>query len=105
MTRVSSFGQQQMMVQGLLDNQKKVFEDQRQLNTGKVSDQFQGLPSNVASLIGARSFKSQTDSFQEVIKTVDGRISANDVQVWPGITFSLFPEISISYHLSPYGRL
>lgn len=81
MTRVSSFGQTQMMVQSLLNNQQKVFEDQRQLNTGKIADQFQGLPSSIASIIGARSFKAQTNSFQDVIKTINGRVSANDVQM------------------------
>jgi flagellar hook-associated protein 3 FlgL len=70
-----------MMVQNLMNNQAKVFNDQRQLNTGKIADQFQGMASNVATVIGARSFKAQTDSFQSVIKTMNGRISANDVQI------------------------
>lgn len=81
MSRVSSFGQTQMMVQSLLNNQQRVFNDQRQINTGKITDQFQGLPSSISSIIDARSFKSQTDSYQDVIKTVNGRVTANDVQM------------------------
>lgn len=81
MTRVSSFGQMQQMVNGLLANQQRVAEDQRQLNTGKIADDFQGLASSAATLLGAKSSRKQLETFQSMIDTVNGRLDGNDVQL------------------------
>lgn len=53
--RVSSFGQQQLLVQGLQKNQKDVFTAQQQITTGKKTDEFRGLAGQVGTLLGARS--------------------------------------------------
>ncbi len=81
MTRVSSFGQMQQMVNGLLANQQRVAEDQRQLNTGKIADDFQGLASSAATLLGAKSSRKQLETFESMIDTVNGRLDGNDVQL------------------------
>ncbi len=81
MSRVSTFGQTQILIQSLLDNQRKVFDDQRQLASGKKAVTFAGLASDVASLIGAKSFKSRMESFKGIIKNVEARVEANDVQL------------------------
>lgn len=81
MTRVSSFGQMQQMVHSLLANQERVAKSQLQLNTGKIADDFQGIAADAATLLGAKSSRTQIDTFQSMIDTVKGRLDANDVQL------------------------
>ncbi|MEX0300719.1 MAG: hypothetical protein AB3N28_16710, partial [Kordiimonas sp.] len=86
MTRVSSFGQQQVLIRSIMDNQQKVFEDQRQISTGKKTDEYRGLAGETSTVLGSRSFKSRVDTYQQSIKTIKGKLDANDVQVGGVIT-------------------
>lgn len=81
MTRVSSFGQTELLIQSMLRNQERIFTDQLQITTGKRSQDFAGLGSDTISLLGARDFKSRTLTFIETIKTVDSRLAAYDLQL------------------------
>ncbi|WCL53240.1 flagellin [Gimibacter soli] len=81
MTRVSSFGQQSLMVNTLMENQKRVFEGQRQVATGKKTDEYAGLKSATNTVLSSRSFMARVDTFQTTIKTVRGKLDANDVQI------------------------
>jgi flagellar hook-associated protein 3 FlgL len=81
MARVSTFGQSQSMLSALLANQRRVFDSQEQLNTGKISRDFKGLAGKSTTLINSRSFRSRVNSFQTLIESVKGKIDANDVQV------------------------
>ena len=81
MTRVSSFGQTQSLLNSLLRNQSRVFNDQMQLNTGKKTQEFRGLAGDGADAMSARSFRARTQSFMDTTTTVRRQIEANDVQL------------------------
>lgn len=81
MVRVSSFGQQQILIQHLMTNQQRVFEGQRQVTTGKIADDFAGLAGFTNTSLGARSFSSRTESYEATIKTIRGKMDAYDVQL------------------------
>jgi len=81
MVRISSFGQQQVLVRAIQQNQRALFEDQRQISTGKKADSFQGLAGQTNTALGSRSFLSRVETYQETIATVRGKLDANDVQL------------------------
>ncbi|MBL4790193.1 MAG: hypothetical protein JKY60_14550 [Kordiimonadaceae bacterium] len=81
MVRISSFGQQQLLIRAIQDNQRALFEDQRQISTGKKADNFQGLAGQTNTVLGSRSFLSRVETYQETISTVRGKLDANDVQI------------------------
>ncbi len=86
MVRVSSFGQQQVLIRSIMDNQQQVFNDQRQISTGKKTDEYRGLAGETSTVLGSRSFKARVDTYQQSIKTIKGKLDANDVQVGGVIT-------------------
>ncbi len=79
--RVSSFGQQQQLIRNLSQNQSRVFEDQRQITTGKRSDDFAGLAGDTNTILGARSFRSRVETYERSISDIRGKLDANDVQL------------------------
>ncbi|MCG8503129.1 MAG: hypothetical protein MI755_00865 [Sphingomonadales bacterium] len=81
MTRVSSFGHTQAMINSILSNQQRVFTAQKQVNSGRVADEFRGFSGQTTALLGAQSLKIRTDSYTSTIKTVNGRLEGNDVQL------------------------
>ncbi|WP_020401212.1 flagellin [Kordiimonas gwangyangensis] len=81
MVRVSSFGQQQLLIRGIMNNQSKVFDAQRQIATGKKTDEYRGLAGETGTVLGARSFKSRVETYQQTIDTIRGKLDANDVQL------------------------
>lgn len=81
MVRVSSFGQQQVLIQGIMDNQLKVFEGQRQISSGKKHDDYQGLAGQTNTVLGSRAFQARVESYQQSIDTIRGKLDANDVQL------------------------
>jgi len=81
MTRVSSFGQNQALLQGILRNQEQLFEAQRQVNTGKKSDQYQGISDEATTLVASRSLFSRTDAYQTVAQNVSRATDVYDVQL------------------------
>ena len=78
MTRVSSFGHNQAMVNSLLTNQSKVFEDQTQINTGKKSNQYSGFSREANTLLGAKSLLSRTESYKSSTSQVLRQLDTND---------------------------
>lgn len=79
--RVSSFGQQQLLVRSIMNNQSELFDAQRQVSTGKKADDFKGLAGETGTILGARSFKSRIETYQQTIDTIRGKLDANDVQI------------------------
>ena len=79
--RVSSFGQQQLLIRSIFDNQNSLFEAQRQVSTGKRADDFRGLAGETGTILGARSFKERVETYQQTIDTIRGKLDANDVQI------------------------
>ena len=81
MVRVSSFGQQTVLLRGIMDNQLQVFEGQRQISSGKKFNDYQGLAGQTNTVLGSRSFQSRVESYQQSIDTIRGKLDANDVQL------------------------
>jgi flagellar hook-associated protein 3 FlgL len=80
-SRVSTIGQQQLLIAGIQENQSRVFDNQRQLTTGRETDEFRGLAGRTATVLGSRSFLSRVEGYQDTIATIRGRLDANDVQL------------------------
>lgn len=81
MVRVSSFGQQQLLINGIFENQTRVAEAQQQITTGKKTDEFRGLAGETGAALGTRSFQARIETYQQSIRTIRGRVDANDVQI------------------------
>jgi len=80
-SRVSSFGQQQVLIRSIMDNQVSVFDGQRQISSGKKFVDYQGLAGQTNTVLGSRSFKARVESYQQSIDTIRGKLDANDVQL------------------------
>lgn len=78
--RVSSFGQQSILLNATFENQRRVFEAQEQIATGRKTDEFSGLAGQATTLLGAQSTFNRTETYQNTINTINGQLQANDVQ-------------------------
>lgn len=81
MTRVSSFGQNQALLQGILNNQNKLFEAQRQVNTGKQSDEYRGVADQATTLVASKTLFSRTDAYQTIAQEVGRATDVYDIQL------------------------
>jgi len=81
MTRVSSFGHNQAMINGLLRNQQQLMETQQQINTGKKANDYAGLSREVSPLIGAQTEKARTDQYIAAVEEVTGKLDFNDLHL------------------------
>lgn len=81
MTRVSSFGNQQVMLSSLMNGQAKVFKDQAQITTGKKEQNYSGFTSEVATLLGAKTVFGQTQNYIQATNHVDRFLRTNDIQL------------------------
>lgn len=81
MTRVSSFGNQQVMLTSLMNGQAKVFKGQVQITTGKKEENYSGLASEVSTLLGAKTVFNQTKSYLQATNHVDRFLRTNDIQL------------------------
>ncbi len=81
MTRVSSFGHQQVMLASLLNGQSRVFNDQEQITTGKKEKDYRGLASEVTTLLGAKTVISQTRGYLGAANHVNRFLRTNDIQL------------------------
>ena len=81
MTRVSSFGHQQVMLSGLLKNQEKVFNGQLTINTGKKELEYKGFATELNTLLGAKNALTRTQGFIGSAEYVQRQLDTNDVQL------------------------
>lgn len=81
MTRVSSFGQNQALLQGILRNQSQLFDAQKQINTGKESDEYRGIADQATTLVASKSLHSRTDAYQTISEDVGRAAAVYDVQL------------------------
>jgi len=86
MTRVSSFGRQQVMVASLLNRQANVFKDQEQITTGKKARNYSGLASEITTLLGAKTVFGQTQSYLGAANHVNRFLRTNDIQLGSVVT-------------------
>lgn len=81
MTRVSSFGQNQALLQGILRNQTELFDAQKQVNTGKKSDEYRGIADQATTLVASKTLFARTDSYQTIAEDVGREASVYDLQL------------------------
>ena len=78
MTRVSSFGHTQTLITELLRNQSNLFQDQQQVNTGKVASDYKGLAGQTAALLGAKTLQSRITQYTSAGTEIKGTLSIYD---------------------------
>ncbi|NOZ67541.1 MAG: hypothetical protein GXP00_13790 [Alphaproteobacteria bacterium] len=86
MTRVSSFGNQQVMLSRLMDNQARLFKDQTQITTGKKEDSYSGLATEISTLLGAKTVIDQTQGYLRAADHADRFLRTNDIQLSTMVT-------------------
>jgi len=79
--RVSSYSQQDSLINSLLRNQQRMFEDQRQITSRKQFDDYAGMGSDTTTVLGSKSFLSRTETYQDTVRDIRGRLDANDTQL------------------------
>ena len=78
MTRVSSLGQTQFLLQDVLQVQKSLFNHQKQTTTGMKSDTYTGIARDVGTLSGAKAILSRSEQFVASNIEVQRRLTIYD---------------------------
>ncbi len=63
MTRVSTAGQNQLLIIDVLRQQERLFDTQKQVTSGTKSRDYQGIAADVATLSGAKTVRSRGEGF------------------------------------------
>ena len=74
MTRVSTYGQAQILLQDVLRNENRVFDGQRKISSGDKSRDYQGLALDVPTLIGSKTLRTATQSYLHDNTEVERRL-------------------------------
>ena len=78
MSRVSSLGTTQFLLQDVLRNQASLFEHQKQTTTGMKSDTYTGISRDVGTLSGAKAILSRSEQFVASNLEVERRMAIYD---------------------------
>ncbi len=81
MTRISTFSQNQGLLNELLRTQRQQAETSKQIATGKKVDQFKDLPGDTGVLMSARKIDINLEQYQTTSAEVLNSISIQDVQL------------------------
>ena len=71
MTRVSTVGQNQLLLVDLLRTQKSLVDTQKQITSGKISSDYKGMAPDVATLMGAKNVLARTEAFIQSNKDLE----------------------------------
>ena len=63
MTRVSTVGQNQLLLVDLLSTQERLVDTQKQMTSGKKSSDYKGMAPEVSTLLGAKNILARTEQF------------------------------------------
>ncbi|MEQ8248020.1 MAG: flagellin [Alphaproteobacteria bacterium] len=63
MARVSTAGQNQLLIVDVLRQQERLFDTQKQVTSGTKSREYQGIAADVATLSGAKTVRSRGEQF------------------------------------------
>ena len=74
-TRVSTFGQSQVLLQQLLRQQENLAVSQRQVSTGKIASDFKGLARDANALASAKAVESRNEGYLAGNKQLDQRLA------------------------------
>lgn len=81
MTRVSTSGQQQVMLNSLLSNQSQLFKDQKQVASGKVAESYKEFTGEVNTLLGSKNVLDRTISYMGAATHVKRNLDLNNLQL------------------------
>ncbi len=81
MTRVSSFGQQQVMLNSILNNQTHLFKDQKQVASGKNHQTYKEFTGEVSTLLGSKNLLDRTESYIGAATHVKRNLDVNNLQL------------------------
>ncbi len=70
MTRIASFGQQNVLLQNTLRNQQRLSVTQQQITTGKKANDFRQLAPNAQEALSVRNARASVDAFRSTVQTV-----------------------------------
>lgn len=70
MTRIASFGQQDVLLQNTLRNQQRLSVTQQQITTGKKANDFGQLAPNTQEALSVRNARASVDAFRSTVQTV-----------------------------------
>ncbi len=63
MTRVSTVGQNQLLLVDLLRTQERLVDTQKQITSGRKTSDYKGMAPEVSTLLGAKNVLARTDQF------------------------------------------
>jgi flagellar hook-associated protein 3 FlgL len=81
MSRVSSFGHQQILLAGMLKNQGKVFTDQEKITSGKEFSDYKGYAGELTTLLGSKHLLTRVKDYVSASKHVKQALDTNEVHV------------------------
>ncbi|MDG1995301.1 MAG: flagellin [Emcibacteraceae bacterium] len=81
MTRVSSLGQQQVMLNSILNNQSQLFKNQKQVASGKVGENYKEFTGEVNTLLGSKNVLDRTVSYMGSATHVKRNLDVNNLQL------------------------
>jgi len=81
MTRISSYGQSQLLLQDVLRNQQRLFQVQNQVTSGMKSNDYTGIARDVGTLSGAKSVKARSEQFYDANIEVERRMNIYDASL------------------------
>lgn len=74
MTRISTYGQSQLLIQAMLRNNEQLAKSQQQVATGKQAQSYAELGRNVSALLGARNTGERLDSWMNGNRQVEQKL-------------------------------
>jgi len=81
MTRVSDFASQQSILADFMRTQTAMYQTQRQVSTGKVSDDYAGIGSDLPVMLAAKSNAAQADKYLAAGEQVMRRLDIQNLQL------------------------
>jgi flagellar hook-associated protein 3 FlgL len=78
MTRVASFAQSQAILAQYQATNARLFQDQQQISTGKIAQQYKDIPSQTGVLLSAQSLYARTTQFQQTNKELASTLDIQD---------------------------
>ena len=79
--RVSTVGQNQLLLVDLLRIQASLAETQKQVSSGKKSTDFKGIAADVATLLGSKSVLSRTEQYLQSNKNLERALEVQNLSL------------------------
>ncbi len=81
MTRIATFTQSQTLSAELMRLQQSQFQTQKQVTTGKVSDQFKDIPRQAGVLLSAKGLQARIDQYTNTAAQTKTRLEVQDTHL------------------------